>query len=76
MKVERISNSKTFSDVDVGEVFTEDGGTCVFLRIDVDSEYTRSFNHDGLAVNLDTGEVTWFDNSNKVWIFPNAKVIF
>ena len=75
MKIERISSSKYFNDVKLGEVFMEEGGTNVYLRIEVDGDLTLAHNHDGLAVNLDTGEVTWFNDSDEVRIFPNAKVI-
>ena len=76
MKIERISGTANFSDVEVGEVFMEEGGTGVYLRIEVDDEFTNAHNHNGLAVNLDTGEVTWFNDNNEVRIFPSAKVIF
>jgi hypothetical protein len=75
MKIERISGSANFSDVEVGEVFMEEGGTCVYLRIEVDNDLTNAYNHDGLAVNLDTGCVTWFNDNDEVRIFPNAKVV-
>lgn len=75
MKIERVDVSKTFEDVEEGEVFMEEGRTGVYLRIEVDGDLTRAYNHDGLAVNLDTGMVTWFSNSDEVRIFPNAKVV-
>lgn len=76
MKIERVNVTKTFEDVEEGEVFMEEGGEGIYLRIEVDGDLTRAYNHDGLAVNLDTGAVTWFNNSDGVRIFPNAKVIF
>ena len=75
MKIERVDVSKTFEDVEEGEVFMEEGGEGIYLRIEVDGDFTRAYNHDGLAVNLDTGVVTWFNNSDSVRIFSNAKVI-
>ena len=76
MKIERVSGSKTFGDVEVGEVFMEEGGTGVYIRIEVDDDLTRAYDHEGLAVNLDTGEVTWFNVFDEVRIFPHAKVVF
>ncbi len=76
MKLERVSSSKTFGDVEVGEAFMVEGGDCIYLRIEVDGELTDCLNYDGLGVNLDTGSVTWFNDSDEVRIFPNAKVVF
>lgn len=75
MKIERTVSVKTFEDVDIGEVFRAEDGEGIYLRIDVDEEYTVAHNHDGLAVNLDNGVVTWFDNHEKVILMPYAKVI-
>lgn len=75
MKIERTVSIKTFEDVDIGEVFRAEDGESIYLRIDVDDEYAVVHNHDGLAVNLDNGVVTWFDNSEKVILMPLAKVI-
>lgn len=75
MKIERTVSIKTFEDVDIGEVFRAEDGASIFLRIDVDDEYTVAHNHDGLAVNLYNGVVTWFDNSEKVMLMSDAKVV-
>lgn len=75
MKVERTGTLKIFEEVELGDVFTAEGGTGVYLRIEVDCDYTHSHGHDGLAVNLETGAVTWFDDTDKVVILPNAKVV-
>lgn len=76
MKIERVNSLETFEDVEEGEVFMEEGGEGIYLRIEVDGDLTRAYNHDGLAVNLDTGVVTWFNNSDVVRVLPNAKVVF
>lgn len=75
MKIEKIKISKYFSDVEVGDAFTMVGGDCTYLRIEVDNQLTTSGEHDGLAVNLCTGSVTWFDDTDEVIILTNAKVV-
>lgn len=76
MKIERTDNLKDFSDIEVGEFFRAEGGTGVYLCIEVDGDYIRSHGHSGLGVNLETGTVTCFDDTDKVIVFPNAKVIW
>lgn len=75
MKIERVDALKTFEDVKEGEVFRVEGGNGVYLRIEVDGDYTHCRGHEGLAVNLETGAVTWFDKE-EVRIFSNAKVVY
>lgn len=74
MKVETKNGLKTFDDVEIGEVFIVEGGECPYLRIEVDTIYTFSKGHNGLAVNLETGHVTWFDN-DIVRILPDTEVV-
>lgn len=75
MKIEEGNYIKNFEEVKVGEVFSQVDGDYIYLRIEVDNEYTVKGTHDGLGVNLYNGVVTWFDNTEKVIIFPNAKVV-
>jgi hypothetical protein len=75
MKIERVSiETKTFNKIKEGDVFRVEGGESIFLRIETDGIYTRSGGHNGLAVNLKTGVVTYFDNE-EVIVLPNAKVV-
>ena len=76
MQTERKDNLKTFEDVEVGEAFAIDYEKKIYLRIEVDGIYTHANGHDGVAVNLTTGEVVFFDNTEEVRITPNAKVTY
>lgn len=75
MKIEKLVTVRTFEEVEYGEVFRVEDGESIFLRIEVDGIYTHRNGHDGLAVNLETGVVTYLDDDEKVILMPNAKVI-
>jgi hypothetical protein len=75
MKIEKTVSIKTFDEIEDGEVFKVEGGESIFLRIETDGICTRKGTHDGLAVNLETGAVTYFDDDEKVIVLPNAKVV-
>lgn len=76
MKIERTDiETKTFDEIEEGEVFKVEGGEGIFLRIETDGIYTRNGGHTGLAVNLATGVVTYFDDDEKVIVLPDAKVV-
>lgn len=76
MKIEKSVVVRTFDEVEDGEVFRVEGGESIFLRIEADGIYTHRNGHDGLAVNLETGAVTYLDDEEKVIIMSNAKVVF
>lgn len=78
MKLE-LNNSRnitTFKDIEVGEAFYGEYGEDVilFIRIEVDDTFTKVGRHDGLAVSLATGHITWFDDCDMA-IKANVKVV-
>ena len=74
MKIERQETMEEFKDVAIGEVFSASGS--VYLRIEADGDYTNKRGHDGLAVDLFSGVVTFFHDYEEVVISHNAKVIY
>ena len=79
MKLE-LNNSNgatTFKDIKVGEGFYSDyseDDIILFIRIEVDDVYTKVGSHDGLAISLATGNITWFDDDDLV-TKANVKVV-
>jgi hypothetical protein len=69
-------NTATFKDIEVGEAFYGEYGEDVilFIRIEVDDTFTKVGRHDGLAVSLATGHITWFDDCDMA-IKANVKVV-
>lgn len=75
MKIEGISKTiETFEKVNVGEAFIS--SETIYLRIEANSNYTNKRGHDGLAVNLFTGAITFFHNFEEVIILHEAKVVY
>lgn len=75
MKIEGVNKTiETFGKVDVGEAFF--ANEVIYIRIEANCNYTDRRGHDGLAANLFTGAVTFFENSEEVIILRDAKVIY
>ena len=69
-------NTATFKDIEVGEAFYDkcDEDDILFIRIEVDDVFSKAGRHDGLAVSLATGHITWFDDDDVV-IKANVKIV-
>lgn len=66
-----------FKEVSCGDVFTVDGSTSTYLRIEElvhidDNKSQYSVN----CVSLGTGNPHWFDYDQKVMVWPDATVTF